>query len=493
MLMMSRNVIAPIMAALLVAACVGVGDLSPSGKLVEPATLAVAKSFANTAIATPAPDWWRAFGDPQLTSLIEVALKANPGLKVAEARLAGALAAASLATANRMPQVAVNFQGDRERFSENYIYPPGLGGERFTPARATLDFSYELDFWGRTRALLDAAVSETKAAEVDRDAARLLLAVAMARSYVELDRLYAQRDLVEKLLTERREALALAAARGKAGLDETSVAARSSAQLASVEGELPAIDQQIDITRHQLAALLGAGPDRGLAIERPKLTDAGVLALPAVLPADLLGRRPDVVAQRLRVEAADKYGEAARADAYPNVNLLAFVGAQSLGLNKLLESASSISGFGAAIHVPIYGGGRVRAEVRERYADYDAAVAQYNNTLTEALKEIANAVSTWRGVEARDLSQRTETEQIAIARDNARRRYDAGLTNKLPLIDRQFDLLTERRRGADIRAQRFAAAIELNRAVGGGFAPPAATSDAAVQPDRTNAERITPE
>ncbi len=481
--MMPRNSIAPIMAALLVSACLGVGDLSPSGKVVEPGTLAADKSFADSATAAPNPDWWRTFGDAQLTALIDEALKANPALKIAEARLAGAQAAASLATANRMPQIGVNFQADRERFSESYIYPPGFGGERFTPARATLDFSYELDFWGRTRALLDASVSEARAAEVDRDAARLLLAVAVARSYVELDRLYIQRDLVEKLLTERREALALAAARGKAGLDETSVAARSSALLASVEGELPALDQQINITRHQLAALLGAGPDRGLAIERPKLTDAGTLALPSVLPADLLGRRPDVVAQRLRVEAADKYGEAARADAYPNVNLLVFVGGQSLGLNKLMEAGSRIAGFGAAVHVPLYGGGRVRAEVRERYADYDAAVAQYNNTLTEALKEIANAVSTWRGIEARDLSQRTATEQIGIARDNARRRYDAGLSNKLPLIDREFDLLTEQRHGADIRAQRFTAAIELNRAVGGGFSTSAATSNAASQPN----------
>ena len=489
MSMMPHNSIAPIMVAVWVAACSGVGDLSPSGKLIEPGKLAVDKSFANAAIAAPDPHWWRVFGDPQLTALIEEALQANPGLKVAEARLTGARAAASLATANRMPQIAANFQGDRERFSENYIYPPGLGGERFTQGRLTLDFSYELDFWGRTRALLDAAVSESKAAEVDRDAARLLLAVAVARSYVELDRLYAQHDLVEKLLTERRAALALSTARGKAGLDETSVAARSSALLASVEGELPAIDQQTDIARHQLAALLGAGPDRGLAIKRPQLADEGKLTLPSVLPVDLLGQRPDVVAQRLRIEAADKLGEAARADAYPNVNLLAFVGAQALGLNKLLESASSISGFGAAVHVPIYGGGRVRAEVRERYAEYDAAVAQYNNTLTEALKEIANAVSTWRGIEARDQSQRTATEQFGIARDNARRRYDAGLTNKLALIDREFDLLTEQRHGADLRAQRFNAAIELNRAVGGGFSPSAATSQAAAEPNIQHTQR----
>ncbi len=486
--MMPRVSVVSIMAALLVSACTGLGDLLPSGKLVEPGTLIADKSFANVVVAAPDSNWWRSFGDPQLTSLIGEALKANPGLKIVEARLTGARAAASLATANRLPQIAVNFQGDRERFPENYIYPPGLGGERFTPARATLDFSYELDFWGHTRALLDAAVSETRATEIDRDAARLMLAVAMARSYVELDRLYAQRDLVERLREERREALALSTARDKAGLDETSIVARASAQLASVEGELPAIDQQIDITRHQLAALLGAGPDRGLLIERPKLAAAGALTLPSVLPAELLGRRPDVVAQRLRVEAADKYGEAARADAYPNVNLLAFVGAQSLGLNKLLESASSISGFGAAIHVPIYGGGRVRAEVRERYADYDAAVAQYNNTLSEVLKEIANAVTTWRGIEARERSQSTETEQTGIARDNARRRYDAGLTNKLPLIDREFDFLTEQRRGADLRAQHYAAAIELNRVVGGGIPTSTATPNPLAQTDTTHAE-----
>jgi outer membrane protein TolC len=131
--------------------------------------------------------------------------------------------------------------------------------------------------------------------------------------------------------------------------------------------------------------------------------------------------------------------------------------------------------------------------VRERYADYDAAVAQYNGTLSEGLKEIANAVSIWRGVDARDALQSTEIQQIAIARDNARRRYEAGLANKLPLLDREFDLVGAQRRGADFRAQRFVAAIELNRAVGGGFSASAIAVNTETQPPVTGGQRTSSE
>lgn len=462
------------LAVSLLAGCGTYGDLSPSGKPTDLASLAAARSLGEVVTVSPATDWWRSFGDPQLDALVEEALRSNPSLRVAEARLAGARALADVANSLRMPQLMANFQGTKERFPENYIWPPGFGGEYFSQGRVALDFSYEIDFWGRNRALLDATLSQLKAAEVDREAARLLLAVAVARGYVELDRFCVQRDLVERLIAERRTAYKLVAARSDAGLDEQAAAARYAARLAAAEGELPAVDQQIALVRHQIAALLGVGPDRGLAVERPRLVDAGRLGLPSTLPVDLLGRRPDVVAQRLRVEAADRRGAAARAEFYPNVDLIGFLGSQALGLPKLLESGSRIAGLGAAVHLPIYGGGRLRAQLRQRYAEYDEAVAQYNETLTQSLKDIANAVSNWRGVEAREASQRTVVQETTNARENARHRFEAGMSNRLTLIERQADLLYEQRRAADVRALRFHAAIELNRALGGGFPSAAA-------------------
>lgn len=455
--------------ALLLTGCIGLDQIHPTAKPLDPAHLESTASVAGTEIGQTGPNWWHAFGDEQLDALIEEGLSGNPALGVVEARLNAARAQAEAAGAERMPQIAANFSGDRERFAENFIYPPGFGGEFFTLGRLALDFNYELDFWGRNRALLDAALSRVRAEEVDREAARLILSVAVARAYVDFDRLCRQQVLAQGQVDLRRKAHAMASARSRAGLDEQSSVARFAAQLAASEEDLAAVRQQLEATRHQLAALLGAAPDRGLAIRVPQLKEAGRLTLPSVIPADLLGRRPDVVAQRYRVEAADKSGQAAKADFYPNVNLIGFVGSQAIGLPKLLESGSGIVGAGAAIHLPIYGGGRLRAQLRQRYAEYDAAVAQYNATLTDGLKDIANAVSNWRGIESRDASQRTVVSEISHARDNARFRRGAGLGNDLTLIERELELLTEERRATDFRALRFAAAIDLSRALGGGY------------------------
>ena len=462
-----------VVSVLPLAACIGLDQIHPTGKLADPASLESQSSLRDVASEQVEKRWWSSFGDPGLDALIDEGLRGNPELKVVEARLSAARAQAEVAGAIRMPQVAANFSGDRERFPENYIWPPGFEGHFFSQGRVALDFSYELDFWGRNRAVLDAALSYAKAAEIDREAARLMLAVAITRTYVDIDRLGRHQALAEQQLAVRRKAYDLVVARSNAGLDEQAAVARYAAQVAAAEGELAAVQQQCEIVRHQMAALLGAGPDRGLAIAEPHLQESGRLFLPSALPADLLGRRPDIAAQRARVEAADKLGEAARAEFYPNVDLIGFVGRQSLGLPKLQEAGSGIAGFGAAIHLPIYGGGRLRAQLRQRYAEYDAAVAGYNAALTNGLKEIANAVSGWRSIETRDKSQRKVVDETGHARDNARRRYEAGISNELMVIEREFDLLTEQRRAADTRALRFIAAIDLNRALGGGYDPDA--------------------
>lgn len=454
------------------AGCANYGDLAPRTRPVDGAGLASAQSLAGPATtATPSATWWRDFGDPQLDALIDEALASAPSLQLAEARLRQALAQAGVANAATSPKVTGNYQVTRERMSEHFLYPPPFGGSMVTMNRLALDFSYELDFWGRHRETLKGALSEARAAELERESARLVLATGIARAYVELDRLLAQQELSQRLLQSSREAAKLVAQRVAAGIDGEPAQNRVRAQSAALESEQAAIGEQVLRVRHQLAALLGAGPDRGLTIARPELKNAGALALPSVLPAELLGRRPDVTAQRLRVQAAEHYAEATKADFYPNVNLNAFLGFQAIGTDTLLKSGSRIAGLGPAISLPIYAGGNTRARLSGRYADYDAAAAQYNATLSTALREIADAVGAWRTVEEREQSQRIAATEAGQAFDSARRRHAAGMDSRLAVIASEADAITEQRRIADLRAQRFAAAIELARALGGGYAP----------------------
>ncbi|HQR04266.1 MAG: efflux transporter outer membrane subunit [Proteobacteria bacterium] len=462
-------------AAVLIAGCSSFGGLDAANKPADPASLATARSFADTPQAAPTAEWWHAFGDPQLDALVAEALQSSPSLQLAAARLRRAQAQAGISRAGTRPDLSGNIASDRERMSENFLYPPPFGGSAITFNRAALDFSYEIDFWGRNRAALDAALSEAKASALEQQSARLLLAAAVCRSYVELDRLMSQRELAERMLTLARDQRSLAQKRVAAGIDDS--AARANAFAAGRESDLTAYDDAIAQQRHQIAALLGAGPDRGLDITRPKLQNAGTLGLPSLLPADLMGRRPDITAQRLHVEAAASGVDVAKADFYPNVNLSAFLGFQSIGASKFLDHGSRVAGIGPAIHLPIFTGGAIRSRLDARYAEYDGAVAQYNNALSGALREIADVISVWRATESREKAQDTATTEMTRSLANARRREAAGLGNRLAVITAEADSITEERRGTDLRALRFAAAIELARALGGGYIEsPAATA-----------------
>jgi NodT family efflux transporter outer membrane factor (OMF) lipoprotein len=254
----------------------------------------------------------------------------------------------------------------------------------------------------------------------------------------------------------------------RAGLD-------SRLELKQVETSIPAararvaqVEEEIALARNQIAALLGKGPDRGLALERPTLRMAGV-ALPSRVPADLLGRRPDVVASRLRAEAASRQVAAQKAEFYPDVNLSALVGLQSVTLSHLLDPASAIPSIGAAVRLPIFDGGRLRGALAQRNAEYDAAVEQYNQTLADALREVVDQLTSLRSVNA----QRTEVESALASAEEAYAlavtRYKAGLGSLLQVLTAEMAVLEQRNLRADLQSRELALSIDLMRALGGGY------------------------
>ncbi len=215
---------------------------------------------------------------------------------------------------------------------------------------------------------------------------------------------------------------------------------------------------------------MGEGPDRGLALARPMLRARGTpLALPARLPASLLGRRPDVVASRWRVEAAARGIDAARARFYPDVNLLAFAGFQSLGLSGFLEAGSRVAGVGPALTLPLFDGGRLRSELAARDADYDAAVARYDRTLVDALRDLGDRLASIRGVAAQAHEQRAALATAREAYALALARYREGVGAYLSVLSAETQVLAQQRLEADLRAREFDNRIELVRALGGGF------------------------
>ena len=394
--------------------------------------------------AWPTDAWWKQFGDPALDALIDEGLADGNAinLRLAEARLAQRAGRAAQRAVWRLSESRT----ERELHARFIIRTTTcsrrpLGGGTFNVPAASLDFRYDLDFWGRNRAAIETARSQAQVAQADGQAARLALSTSIARAWFQLQRLASLRDVTEQAIRQRTDVLSLAQQRFDAGLDTNAELRQAQASLPATRVELAQIDESIALTRNQIAALLGAGPDRGREIGVPHGTASAVVALPASLPADLIGRRPDIVAARWRVEAARGQVAAARAEFYPNINLVASAGFIALGASQFLKFDSRNWSGGPALTLPIFEGGRLRANLAGRNADYDAAVEQYNATLVDAVKDVADQVVS------------LQSARCAAARPGPRApAHAAGLRRRADPLQGGADDLPDRPQCADLGA-----------------------------------------
>ena len=461
--------------AVALSGCVDRGGWKPAPQLA-PETLTAQHTLADAKLdpaAWPADGWWRGYGDPQLDALVDEALAGSPSLQIAEARLRAAQAQALNAGATRLPAVSLDAEATRQRYPENGLYPPPFAGSFSTDGRIALDLDYQIDFWDRNRQLLATARSGVEAAEADRVAARLALAVAVVRAYIQLDLSYALLDVTNENLKQQNTILDLTQQRVAAGLENTARVKQSEGQAALTRAGVAAVQANIDLARNQLGELAGAGPDRGQALTRPHLSAPAALALPSALPADLLGRRPDVAAARAQVQSAAHGVKAAEADFYPNVNLVAFAGLQSIGLAKLFDASDTIVGAGPALSLPLFNRRQLRGALESRQAQFDASVGQYNQTLLDAVHDVADVVANWRALERETAEQQSALEDAQRAYDLTTERYRAGLDNYLSVLSSENQLLLAQGLGAQLAARRLGFSVDLVRALGGGYTPPA--------------------
>ena len=450
--------------ALWLAGCASPGAaVAPRAKL-EPAALGATASTADW----PAPTWWTAWGDAQLDAIVAQALAASPTLASAGERVRVAQAAADATGAARQPQANLSVELSDQRFTENGLVPPPLAGSIQWNNSAQIGVGWELDLFGRQRAALDAAIGQTRAAQADAQAARVLLAGNVASAYFNLARLVENRRLAAESLAQREQVLALVRQRIAAGLDTRVELRQAEGLIAQTQVEIESLDEATLRARHALAELAGQGP-QAYATLSPALAGVRSAALPATLPADLIGRRADLVAQRWRVDAAGKEIDVARAQFYPNVNLVAFVGLSSLGLDRFVEAGSRTFGAGPALHLPLFDGGRLRAQLDAKRADADAAVDAYNATLLRALREVADEVGSLQSLERQQRAQAEATGAAEAAFELAVQRYQAGLGNFLTVLTAQTNVLAQRRAAADLKARHLAAEVALARALGGGY------------------------
>jgi len=455
----------------LVSGCAIVPELRNPPKMWATETVAVEKSLSSQVVRSwPSANWWAVYGDNQLNQLIEQALLDSPTLAQAEARVRLARAVADQTEASLYPHVGANGSYEKLRQSYNQGVPPAAIPQGYNDfARVTFDMNFELDFWGKNRSLVAAAASEAEAARLEGEQARLMVSTEVAAVYAQLAQLYANLDAAEEALSIRTQSAELIKLRQDNGLENKGSYEQQIAAKAIVEAEIEALNEAIALTKNGLAALVGAGPDRGLDIVRPEIETLEPFGLPENLPADLLGRRPDVIAARLQAEASSERIDASEASFYPNVNLLGYVGHQSLGLSFFDLPSSLIAAVGPSVSLPILDGGALRGQYRRARAAYDASVANYNATLLKAMHDVANVVTS-----EKMLAPRLEKTEAAVkaseeAFDVVNNRYKGGLSAYLAVLRAEDGLIASRRALADLRTRSFTLDVALVRALGGGF------------------------
>lgn len=426
----------------------------------------------------PADRWWTAYGDAGLDALIEEALAKSPDMALAAARIRAADAASERAGGTLLPTLTVDGAVGGNKQSYNLGIPA-----QFVPkgvietGKLSATLGLNLDLWGRNRAALAAARGEAQAARVDAAQARLMLASGIALSWGNLAQLTASRDLALRSVDALSGIERLTGERVRAGIDNRADHELATARRAGAEQALAALNELIALERNRLAALIGAGPDRAERLPVPAPDLSRTAGVPANLAANLLGRRPDIVAARLRAEAAAARVTSARRAFYPDINLAAVAGLQSLGLDQLFASGSTFANFGPAISLPIFDGARLTSNYNAVEAGYDEAVARYDQTLLAALREVADVLDSRRALAERLLAARTAARSATEAARLARLRHGQGIANLLQVLSAEDAALANQRALAELEARAFLLDVTLVRALGGGFTAPATDTE----------------
>lgn len=469
--MLRLSAVGLIAACMTLSGCITPPKLPPPPRPITPESLGLAQQAA---VTVPARDWWRAFNDPQLDLLMQRTLAQNPSLAQAMARVQEAQSLADVAHSGLLPSLAFNGHETRERLSGHDPIPEPYPGSSQWQGRVGVDLSWDLDFWGRQASFVKQARAQTTAAGLDVASARLALSGTVVQAYIDLYRNNALADVAQRTEAQRQRILDIARERLHSGLDTNVEVREASGAVPEAHVQWLQAQAAAALDTHQLAALSGQGAAAYGQILRPTLDPAAILPLPAGLPADLLGHRPDVLAARERIEAAHAGQAAAKAAFYPDINLAAFAGMSSIGMmSKLLQGASTTYGVGPAVHLPLFDAGELRAEYRGSAAESDAAVAAYNGSVLQAVRETSDELSLVEALDAQLVAQQRSLDDAEAAYRLAEERYRAGLANYLTVLTAETEVLSARREHVALVSDEAIARVNLLLAVGGSFDPQA--------------------
>ena len=416
----------------------------------------------------PAAQWWRQFQDTQLDTLIEQALASSPGLDVANTRIGSALSAFDYQHADRDARVDLNASVNRQRYSANGLTPAPIGGNYYNEAAVGVQAHYDLDWWGRHKAQIAAALGEVNARRAEYAMAEQMLASEIARHYfsmqsswARMDNLHALMTLQQALVTDKEKRIA-----NGLGVNDDHLSAQT--RLSLIEQQIALLETQIVTEREALRALLGAD-STALTSLQPHEAQALPHVLPGKLGMELLARRSDLQAARWRVEASMSRIEASQAAFYPDIDLGASIGLDAIRLGKLLTAGSRTLFVGPALSLPLFDSGRLQAQLNGARSERNELIADYNQNVFNVVRDVAQAGARVQGVENQLRLQGESLRASEAQLRNANARLKQGLADRASVLNAEMTMRAQVDLGMQLQNQRQNAEINLNVALGGGY------------------------
>jgi len=456
----------------LLAGCIGVPPDTTRSPGPDAARVRLAGDIVLPADAWPAEQWWQAYGDPQLNELVARALRDNPTLATAQARLAGARAVVGTEQANEGAQVGLATGANRQRYSSNGFFPPPLGGAWYNDFSVQARASYDFDWWGKHRALIAAALGEANARLAEGAQSAQTLAATVAQSYFRLQMLWARQDNVNALIAVQRGLIADRQARMAHGLLSQDALQAAQLDLANLQEQAVRYDTDAAREREALRALLGGDADALAALAHFQPAPAAN-ALPHALGLELLARRPDLQAARWRVEAQLGRVTASELAFRPDINLVGSIGLDAVSVGKLLRYPSRTPLVGATLDLPLFDSGRLKAQLGVARAERDTLVAEYNEAVLNAVRDVAMEGATLQGLERESASHAAALEASARLAANAEARQQRGLADRAAVLQARQTLLRQRDTDLQLLDARLQTQVALVKALGGGYRAPA--------------------
>ncbi|WP_018291546.1 efflux transporter outer membrane subunit [Verrucomicrobium sp. 3C] len=457
-------------------------DSKPAIPIAPPTIAATVASVAPEAVSVtaewPQNFWWRGLECPELDQVMHLALTSNPDLRATLDRVHQAWAMAAGARSRYLPS------GEVRPWLANSVF--GVwgfpGSSFFGPFGANSFFfwdiiplftSYHVDLWGEDRARVRAAVGEARAEESEVAVARLLLGATVARRYVRLAAAEEELRLARRRESIAGELLSLSRVRGSRGVDSLFPVHTAEERLEAARQDVAGLARECQTVRNEIARLAGQGPDWGRALAVSEASFPRRFPLPERIPFDLLGHRPDVAVACWRAQAAANQLKVAKTAFFPNLNLVAWLGFQTLNFPTIfLNPALPLMYMaGPAITLPIFQGGRLTAQLETVAEEYHIAVERYNSVLLSAVQQVADSLAYWQEA-AKDLEAQERAVKAAQANvDLSRRLFASGLNVRQDVLEMQYRLAEEETRLSARHAQHVDSAVGLLVALGGGFEP----------------------